>query len=105
MDRTKTRAWGLFGGGEGMSAHILVKRKGQAAFQRFSEAFGTISDSKFTRVTLRAGDEIILASAGGGGYGPPHDRPRERIIEDLEEGFVSRKAAERFYGLGGVANS
>jgi N-methylhydantoinase B/oxoprolinase/acetone carboxylase alpha subunit len=105
MDRTKTRAWGLFGGGEGMSAHILVKRKGQAAFQRFSEAFGTISDSKFTRVTLRAGDEIILASAGGGGYGPPHERPREQIIEDLEEGFVSREAAQRFYGLGGVVNT
>ena len=105
MDRTKTRAWGLFGGGEGMSAHILVKRKGQPAFQRFSEAFGTISDSKFTRVTLRAGDEIILASAGGGGYGPPHERPREQIIEDLEEGFVSREAAQRFYGLGGVANT
>jgi N-methylhydantoinase B len=105
MDRTKTRAWGLFGGGEGMSAHILVKRKGQAAFQRFSEAFGTISDSKFTRVTLRDGDEIILASAGGGGYGPPHDRPRERIIEDLEEGFVSREAAQRFYGLSGGANT
>ena len=100
MDRTKTRAWGLFGGGEGMSAQILVKKKGQVAFQRFSEAFGTISDSKFTRVTLREGDEVILASAGGGGYGAAHDRPREQVMEDVDEGFVSREAARQFYGMG-----
>jgi N-methylhydantoinase B/oxoprolinase/acetone carboxylase alpha subunit len=97
MDRTKTRAWGLFDGGEGMSAHILVKRRGHNEFQRFSEAFGTVSDSKFTRVTLREGDEVILASAGGGGYGNPLERPREQILEDISEGFVSRQAAELLY--------
>jgi N-methylhydantoinase B/oxoprolinase/acetone carboxylase alpha subunit len=100
MDRTKTRAWGLFGGGEGMSAHILVKRRGQDKFQRFSEAFGTLSDSKFTRVTLREGDEVLLASAGGGGYGDPLERSRDDVLEDVREGFVSRQAAERFYRFG-----
>ncbi len=100
MDRTKTRAWGLFGGGEGMSAHILVKRRGQDKFQRFSEAFGTLSDSKFTRVTLREGDEVLLASAGGGGYGDPLERSRDDVLEDVREGFVSRQAAEQFYRFG-----
>jgi N-methylhydantoinase B len=100
MDRTKTRAWGLFGGGEGMSAHILVKRRGQDTFQRFSEAFGTLSDSKFTRVTLREGDEVLLASAGGGGYGDPLERSRDDVLEDVREGFVSRQAAEQFYRFG-----
>jgi N-methylhydantoinase B/oxoprolinase/acetone carboxylase alpha subunit len=99
MDRTKTRAWGLFGGGEGASAHILVKKRGEQAFQRFSEAFSTISDSKFTRVTLREGDEVILASAGGGGFGDPEERPREMLLEDIREGFVTRDAASRFYGF------
>jgi len=99
MDRTKTRAWGLLGGGEGMSAHILVKRRGESRFRRFSEAFGTISDSKFTRVTLREGDEVILASAGGGGYGPPGARPREQVLEDVREGFVSSEAARDAYGV------
>ena len=99
MDRTKTRAWGLFGGGEGMSAHILVKRRGNSEFQRFSEAFGTVSDSKFTRVALREGDEVILASAGGGGYGPPGERPREHVLEDVREGFVSPPAARDEYGV------
>ena len=99
MDRTKTHAWGLFGGGEGMSAHILVKRCGDSRFRRFSEAFGTVSDSKFTRVTLREGDEVILASAGGGGYGSPGERPREQVLEDVREGFVSPQAARDGYGV------
>jgi N-methylhydantoinase B len=99
LDRTKTRAWGLFGGGEGMSAHILVKRRGDTRFLRFSEAFGTVSDSKFTRVTLHEGDEVILSSAGGGGYGPTRERPRDHVREDVREGFVSPEAARDLYGL------
>ena len=46
-------------------------------FRRFSEVFGTVSDSKFTRVIVTEGDEIMLNSAGGGGYGEPaRARPR-----------------------------
>jgi N-methylhydantoinase B len=101
LDRTKTRAWGLFEGGEGMSAHILVKRPGDSRFLRFSEAFGTVSDSKFTRVTLHEGDEVILSSAGGGGYGPARERPWEQVREDVREGFVSPEAARELYGLEG----
>ena len=82
-----------------MSAHILVKRRGSSQFQRFSEAFGTISDSKFTRVTLREGDEVILSSAGGGGYGPPGERPHEHVLEDVREGFVSPQGARDGYGV------
>ena len=40
MDRTKTRAWGLFGGGEGGSGGIFVKKKGDTRFRTFSETFG-----------------------------------------------------------------
>jgi N-methylhydantoinase B/oxoprolinase/acetone carboxylase alpha subunit len=99
MDRTKTRAWGLFGGGEGMSASILIKRVGEDRFRRFSEAFGTTSDSKFTRIVVHAGDEIIINSAGGGGYGSPFERPREQVRQDVREGFVSAAMAHNLYGL------
>ncbi len=99
MDRTKTHAWGLFGGGEGHSAHLLVKRPGDDRFLRVSEAYGRVSDSKFTRVTVHAGDEIILSSAGGGGYGPASERPREAVLEDVREGFISVESARRDYGV------
>ena len=43
LDRTRTQAWGLFGGTGGASAKLLVKKKGRSAFTTFSEAFGTVS--------------------------------------------------------------
>jgi N-methylhydantoinase B/oxoprolinase/acetone carboxylase alpha subunit len=98
FDRTKTRAWGLFGGLEGASGGIYIKKKGEATFRRFSEAFGTVSDSKFTRMTVCDGDEIMLNSAGGGGYGDPRRRPRELVARDLAQGLISPRAAKTYYG-------
>jgi N-methylhydantoinase B len=98
FDRTKTRAWGLFGGLEGASGGIYVKKKGDTTFRRFSEAFGTVSDSKFTRITVREGDEIMLNSAGGGGYGNPRRRPRDLVARDLAQGLISPRAARTYYG-------
>jgi N-methylhydantoinase B/oxoprolinase/acetone carboxylase alpha subunit len=42
-----------------------------------------VSDSKFTRVTLHEGDEIVLSSAGGGGYVTARERPRAQVREDV----------------------
>jgi N-methylhydantoinase B/oxoprolinase/acetone carboxylase alpha subunit len=98
FDRTKTRAWGLLGGLEGASGGIYIKKKGEATFRRFSEAFGTVSDSKFTRMTVCDGDEIMLNSAGGGGYGDPRRRPRELVARDLAQGLISPRAAKTYYG-------
>jgi N-methylhydantoinase B/oxoprolinase/acetone carboxylase alpha subunit len=77
---------------------VFIKKKGDTFFRRFSEAFGTVSDSKFTRITVRAGDEIMLNSAGGGGYGDPRERPRELVDRDVAEGLISPEAAARDYG-------
>ena len=98
MDRTKTHAWGLFGGGKGGCGGIFVKKKGDTRFRTFSEAFGTISNSKFTRVVLKEGDEVMIQSPGGGGYGPPAERPPEAIERDIRQGRVSPEAAREFYG-------
>ena len=100
MDRTKTHAWGLFGGGKGGRGGIFVKKNGDSQFRTFSDAFGTVSDSKFTRVVLKEGDEVMIHSPGGGGYGPPAKRRREAIEQDLRQGWISREAAEEHYGHG-----
>ena len=70
LDRTRTQAWGLFGGAGGASAKLLVKKKSESAFTTFDKAFGTVSATKFTRVVLKEGDEVIIQSPGGGGYEP-----------------------------------
>ena len=95
FDRTKPGfgAYGLDGGGKGGRGAILVKRAGDSEFRTFSEVFGTVSPSKFTNIVLTEGDEVLIDSPGGGGYGEARERDRERVAEDVEQGFVSASAA------------
>jgi N-methylhydantoinase B/oxoprolinase/acetone carboxylase alpha subunit len=97
MDRVKEGAWGLFGGGAGRCAAILVKRHGEEVLRTFSDAFGVASPSKFANVVLGAGDEVVIESAGGGGYGNPRERELELIRDDVRQGFVSPELASAEY--------
>ena len=36
---------------------------------------------------------------GGGGYGPPEQRPRDRVRQDVLSDYVSAEAAAAYYGL------
>jgi 5-oxoprolinase (ATP-hydrolysing) len=97
MDRFERGAWGLFGGRSGRCAALLVRRAGDDRFRDFSEAFGTVSPSKFAGVVLRSGDVVRIESAGGGGFGDPHEREPELVARDLLDGLVSATEAERSY--------
>jgi N-methylhydantoinase B len=48
---------------------------------------------------LEKGEVVRLVTATGGGYGEPKDRPRERVLEDLKNGFILPGQARRDYGL------
>jgi N-methylhydantoinase B/oxoprolinase/acetone carboxylase alpha subunit len=100
FDRTKPGfgAYGLEGGSKGGPAAIRVKRAGDDQFRTFSEVFGTVSPSKFTNILLTDGDEVLIDSAGGGGFGDPRRRDPGRVAEDVEQGFVSQSAAREIYG-------
>jgi N-methylhydantoinase B len=104
FDRTKGRfrAWGLEGGLPGGYGAILVKRRGDDRFRTFPEVFGTVSASKFTNVILEEGDEVLLDSPGGGGFGDPRERDRESVRRDVVEGLVSPEAARSLYGWDGA---
>ncbi|MCY7301777.1 MAG: hydantoinase B/oxoprolinase family protein [Thermoleophilia bacterium] len=104
FDRTKEGfgAFGLEGGGTGGRGAILVKRKGEAEFRTFSEVFGTTSSSKFTNIVLTGGDEVLIHSPGGGGYGDPRERERERVARDVFERFVTPEQARAVYGWQGA---
>ena len=63
--------------------------------------FGTASPSKFTNVILEPGDEVLIDSPGGGGYGDPMQRDRALVAHDVSQGFVSEGRARRDYGWNG----
>ena len=51
--------------------------------------------------TLRKGDRIVIATAGGGGHGTPMARDPALVQADLRDGKVSLEAAREFYGYRG----
>lgn len=55
-------------------------------------------------VTLRAGDVVRMAQAGGGGWGDPRTRPVEEVLRDVREGYVSVESARRDYGVALVSS-
>ena len=98
-DRSKTSPWGVHGGLDGDRLAYLVKQADAEEFAPFSEAFGTVSDTKFSNVRLERGDQVMLHSPSGGGYGPPIERDPEKVASDVADRFVSRESAFELYGV------
>ena len=46
-----------------------------------------------------AGDNIRLASPGGGGFGKAVERDLPMVERDLNRGYISRATAEQTYGV------
>jgi N-methylhydantoinase B len=54
---------------------------------------------KSSKNYLKPGDRLTINYPGGGGFGPPRERDRSTVEEDLREGLVSIEAARNIYGL------
>jgi N-methylhydantoinase B/oxoprolinase/acetone carboxylase alpha subunit len=100
FERVQVQPWGLFGGGNARNAAILVKKKGDDRFRTFSEVYGTASAAKFVNCVVKAGDQVLLESPGGGGYGEIIARDTEQVLDDVIQGFVSERAAREVYRVG-----
>jgi N-methylhydantoinase B len=98
MDRVKCKPWGLGGGLSGYGNSVAIHRFGQAAEQRFH-------NGKALNQVLHAGDAYILRSGGGGGFGSPLERDLEALARDVRCGYVTREAAETYYGAVFVAGA
>jgi N-methylhydantoinase B len=91
IDRVKCKPWGLDGGLSGQGNSVALHRFGTTQEQGFP-------NGKALNQVLRAGDAYILRSGGGGGFGSPLERDLASLERDLRCGYVSRDAAERYYG-------
>ncbi len=90
-DRHKNAPYGLFGGQPGSRGRTLLARDGAE----------TDLGSKEVR-RLQRGDVISFRLSGAGGYGAPKGRDLDKVIADLRNGFISRDAAIKTYGLSSV---
>ena len=50
-------------------------------------------------ILIKSDERMVSISAGGGGYGPPHERAVERVVHDVREGWISAERAREVYGV------
>jgi N-methylhydantoinase B len=50
-------------------------------------------------VRLHRGDQVVLRTPSGGGFGPPWERSVESVAADVAEGLVTEEAARELYGV------
>ena len=58
-ERFRTRPWGLWGGGDGAPGEVIIRRADGSVIKLLSKA----------SIDLEPGDEVIIETPGGGGYG------------------------------------
>ena len=51
------------------------------------------------QAVIPEGHSIVSYSCGGGGYGPPVERPAEQVARDVRERWISAEAARAIYGV------
>jgi N-methylhydantoinase A/oxoprolinase/acetone carboxylase beta subunit/N-methylhydantoinase B/oxoprolinase/acetone carboxylase alpha subunit len=88
-DRVHFAPWGVFGGQAGAKHRSIIVRK---------DGKQEILPSNLD-VTMRAGDQLHVFVAGGGGYGDPFERDPEKVLEDVLDRRVSLEAAREKYGV------
>ena len=87
FERTLCPAWGMNGGGDGEPGHVLIEAADGSRQEALKEA-----------VMLKKGDRLRIHTGGGGGFGDPRRRNRERLATDVMRGYVSPEAARTRYG-------
>lgn len=112
-------ATGLFGGYPGATSHTHNLRgtdflERARAGEAYATGDGSFDDpalfgysgereyrqSSYTLIApIAVGDLYLSVVKGGGGLGDPLDRPRERVQEDIDEGFMLPRFAESVYGI------
>lgn len=81
--------WGFAGGQDGSPNRVEVHRL-DGRVDRLGRLSGEI---------VPAGTLVRFITGTGGGYGDPLARPPADVLRDVENGYVSPKAAESVYGV------
>lgn len=90
IDSVKNPPWGIAGGKQGGTGRVLVNPG-----TPHERVLVPLSDGN----RVHQGDVVRVETGGGGGYGPPFERPAETVLEDVLGGVVSVEAARTEYGV------
>jgi N-methylhydantoinase B len=89
IGRSVQRPWGVAGGQEGTSNYYeVVRGDGER-----------IRGGRVTGLPLAAGDLVRVVTGNGGGWGEPHERERELVLDDVRDGYITAGIAREVYGV------
>ncbi len=77
-------------GGKGRTGDILIN-PGSDSEMRLP--------TRYADYPLKSGDAFRLDTPGGGGFGDAYARPPEKVVDDVNEGYVTPQAATRDFGV------
>ena len=114
IKKTRTDNWGLAGGKPGAKNAVVVSPDdddpdwaerfdflvdNDSLYEDRDEGDGPTKWTGMMSGWFTEGEVLSNRSGGGGGYGDPHDRDPEAVLDDVVNGYVSRKAAREEYGV------
>ena len=84
--------WGIFGGGPGQVGKVDIYNIAKPNEIKSMPA-------KFSGLRVAAGDVHVFYAPCGGGYGDPLERPAEKVLDDVLDGFCTVEHARAAYGV------
>lgn len=90
FERTKMPAWGVLGGKDAVGPSTII----------YDETGRVISDKpKLNNYPIGKDWVVDIMTGGGGGYGNPFHREVERVLHDVEAGYITSARAREAYGV------
>lgn len=89
LDRTRLQPWGAEGGRHGSTGRVVLNPGTKA------ERPIAVMDL----IELAPGDVLHMVSPSGGGFGDPHLRDEERVLQDVLDDVIDIEEARRAYGV------
>ena len=87
--RRQCPPWGLAGGANGRASVNYMRKPGETQMQPFDPI----------RTHCEPGTSVMVATAGGGGWGDPLLRSMGKVHIDVLEGVVTLQSAREIYGV------
>lgn len=88
FERSKTPAWGLFGGQSSIGPEVVINPGRPDEFRTL----------KANARPMKAGDIVRLSVGGGGGFGDVSKRDPDAIAYDVKHGYITPEFAKSAYG-------
>jgi len=82
--------WGFKGGADGRTSQLQLIRDSGETLEL---------PSMLAAISVRKGERIRAIGGIGGGYGKPDERPAALVLDDVLDGYLSREAAARDFGV------